>query len=157
MTSRAPPAQDPAAAPRIMYMYIFDRLGKLLFQRSWGPDARADPAQIDEHSKLVYGVVFSLKQMVPSLSDDPDAGLRSLSTSAFSLHVFETVTGFRLALCTSVTNPKQQGVCGGRMCLALTTMPRQPTPRPCWKTCTTTRLCTWSCRTPRGCFAASAF
>jgi hypothetical protein len=94
--------------PRVMFFIVFDRFGKQLFYRGWGVDARTDLLAIDEHAKLVFGVVFSLKQMVPSLSKDEDAGVRSLTTSAFTLHVFEPATGYRFVLCTYVANAKQQ-------------------------------------------------
>jgi len=128
--------------PRVLYFVIFDRSGKQLFYRAWGPDARTDPAQIDEHAKLVYGVVFSLKQMIPSLSSDSEARLKSLTTSAFTLHVFESGTGYRFVLGTFVANAKQQGTLKLFVTLKMINVgiPCAPcvqrTPRRFWKTYT---------------------
>jgi len=91
-----------------LYFIIYDRGGKPLFYRAWGADARTDPVAIDEHSKLVFGVVFSLRQVVPSLSSDPEAELHSFSTSAFTVHVFMPATGYRLVLGTYLASAKQQ-------------------------------------------------
>jgi hypothetical protein len=87
--------------------FIFERSGRLLFHRNF---SRAEGVA-DERGKLVYGVLFSLKQMIPSLAP-PDQiteeGIRSLTTGAFTLHSFESPTGYRFAVVTSVSSILQQ-------------------------------------------------
>jgi hypothetical protein len=106
-------------APRLHYFLLFDREGKCLFSKTWGGNHStinnnnvSNNTVPDERAKLVYGCLFSLKQLVPSLTS-PDVpiieeGIRSLSTRTFTLHSYETPTGLRLALCTDVANVKKQ-------------------------------------------------
>lgn len=85
---------------RLYDFYIFERSGRELY--------RASPT-LDEKGKLVYGLLFSLKQMIPTLSSDvSEEGIRSLTTSAFTMHAFESVTGYRFALVSSVADQAQQ-------------------------------------------------
>ncbi|KAI0275551.1 Sybindin-like protein [Russula aff. rugulosa BPL654] len=51
----------------------------------------------DEESKLVYGVVLSLRNMVKRLSGR-DESFVSYRTSTYKLHLFETVTGYRFII-----------------------------------------------------------
>ncbi|WWC68771.1 uncharacterized protein I206_102706 [Kwoniella pini CBS 10737] len=51
----------------------------------------------DEESKLVYGVILSLKNMVKKLSGKDEA-FTSYSTSSYKLHLFDTPTNYRFVL-----------------------------------------------------------
>ncbi|WWC87732.1 uncharacterized protein L201_002624 [Kwoniella dendrophila CBS 6074] len=51
----------------------------------------------DEESKLVYGVILSLRNMVKKLSGREEA-FTSYSTSSYKLHLFETPTNYRFVL-----------------------------------------------------------
>ncbi|GJN91244.1 hypothetical protein Rhopal_004262-T1 [Rhodotorula paludigena] len=57
----------------------------------------------DEEAKLVYGVVFSLRNMVAKLSSRGDESFHSVSTSAYKLHYLHTPTSFHFVLVTSPT------------------------------------------------------
>ncbi|GAA5939195.1 hypothetical protein JCM1841_003173 [Sporobolomyces salmonicolor] len=58
----------------------------------------------DEEAKLVYGVVFSLRNMVKKLSSREDESFHSFSTSAYKLHYLRTSTSFHFVLVTSPTS-----------------------------------------------------
>jgi hypothetical protein len=51
----------------------------------------------DEEAKLVYGVILSLRNMVKRLSGR-DESFVSYRTSTYKLHLFETVSGYRLVM-----------------------------------------------------------
>lgn len=53
----------------------------------------------DEEAKLVYGVIFSLRNMVHKLSGRDEAFV-NYKTSAYKLHLFETLTGYKFVLFT---------------------------------------------------------
>ncbi|BGP17031.1 hypothetical protein JCM10213_000333 [Rhodosporidiobolus nylandii] len=55
----------------------------------------------DEEAKLVYGVVFSLRNMVSKLSSRGDESFHSFSTSSYKLHYLHTPTSFHFVLVTS--------------------------------------------------------
>jgi hypothetical protein len=79
----------------------------------------------DEEAKLVYGVVISLRNMVKKLSGRcvrPLLGLEcsltwshpprdeqftSYRTSAYRLHLFETLSGYKFVM---LTDPKTEGI-----------------------------------------------
>ncbi|GAA5963662.1 hypothetical protein JCM21900_001969 [Sporobolomyces salmonicolor] len=58
----------------------------------------------DEEAKLVYGVVFSLRNMVKKLSSREDESFHSFSTSAYKLHYLRTPTSYHFVLVTSPTS-----------------------------------------------------
>lgn len=61
---------------------------------------------IEEHIKLVYGVVFSLKAFVQKItrsSNSQHESLVSFRTSHYKLHHFESLTGIKLILMTDHT------------------------------------------------------
>lgn len=51
----------------------------------------------DEESKLVYGVILSLRNMIKRLSGR-DESFVSYRTSTYKLHLFETVTNYRFVM-----------------------------------------------------------
>ncbi|RXK41228.1 hypothetical protein M231_01378 [Tremella mesenterica] len=51
----------------------------------------------DEESKLVYGVILSLRNMVKKLSGRDEA-FTSYRTAQYKLHLYETLTGYRFVL-----------------------------------------------------------
>ncbi|GAA5871714.1 hypothetical protein JCM16303_000841 [Sporobolomyces ruberrimus] len=57
----------------------------------------------DEEAKLVYGVVFSLKNMVKKLSSRESDSFHSFSTSTYKLHSLSTPSQFHFILLTSPT------------------------------------------------------
>ncbi|KAI9094131.1 Sybindin-like protein, partial [Phlyctochytrium arcticum] len=55
---------------------------------------------LEEEAKLVYGVVFSLRNLVNKLISKPGEGFLSYKTNAYRLHYFETPTGLKFVMNT---------------------------------------------------------
>ncbi|BGP08887.1 Trafficking protein particle complex subunit BET5 [Rhodotorula toruloides] len=55
----------------------------------------------DEEAKLVYGVVFSLRNMVNKLSSRGEESFHSLSTSSYKLHYLRTPTAYHFVFLSS--------------------------------------------------------
>lgn len=93
--------------------FVFERSGKLLFRHTRSGNVKQRTGNDgDERDKLVYGLLFSFKQLIPLLSHKDqisEEGIRSFSTLAYTLHSYETATGYRFVLITPVCNQIQQG------------------------------------------------
>jgi len=95
-------------------LHVFDRRGSTLFTKRYGkaqPGQSVDEEQLSEQRKLVFGMLFSLREMVGSLAPEnkgKDPGLHSVRTGAGTLHNFETISGIRFALYTSNTSDQSQ-------------------------------------------------
>lgn len=89
-------------------LHIFDRKGKTLFTKRYTSTKQQllqDEEQISEQRKLIFGMLFSLRELVGSLT--PEGGsqaLQSVKTGAGTLHCYETISGLRMALFTN-NNP----------------------------------------------------
>ncbi|KAI9028492.1 Sybindin-like protein [Hyaloraphidium curvatum] len=56
---------------------------------------------LDEEAKLVYGVIYSLRNMVNKLKGSSELGsFLAYRTNAYKLHYFETATGLKFVMCT---------------------------------------------------------
>ncbi|KAI8818120.1 Sybindin-like protein [Fimicolochytrium jonesii] len=116
----------------IYNLYIFDRHCRCVFFAPWTktpvsqnpPSSQSQPSvtpsetkpqsmkdtlgatgmSLEEEAKLVYGVVFSLKNLVNRLSAKAGSeGFLSYRTSTYKLHYFETPTGLKFVLNTDPT------------------------------------------------------
>ncbi|KAM0789403.1 hypothetical protein ACM66B_000230 [Microbotryomycetes sp. NB124-2] len=59
----------------------------------------------DENAKLIYGIVFSLRNMAKKLGGrDEDSDFRSYTTSTYKLHYLHTPTSYHFVLLTSPTS-----------------------------------------------------
>lgn len=89
-------------------VHIFDRKGKTLFTKRYvNNPAVDDEEQLSEQRKLVFGMVYSLKDITKTLSpqtttsgDSTNSGLHTVQTGASTLHVYETASGLRFCLYT---------------------------------------------------------
>jgi trafficking protein particle complex subunit 1 len=84
---------------------VFDRKGKTMFAKRYGkvdPDAViTEEAQLEEQRKLVFGMLFSLREVIASLSplaDNDDNALHTVQTGASTIHNYETNGGMRFAV-----------------------------------------------------------
>ncbi|KAI9013265.1 Sybindin-like protein, partial [Gaertneriomyces semiglobifer] len=112
----------------IYNLYIFDRHCQLIFFSSWSkpplparpnvptttqPEAEgsvskpggaqlgATGMELSEEAKLVYGVIFSLRNLVNKLSPQPESdGFLTYKTSHYKLHYFETPTSLKFVMTT---------------------------------------------------------
>mmetsp|Transcript_4037 Transcript_4037/g.11716 ORF Transcript_4037/g.11716 Transcript_4037/m.11716 type:complete len:160 (+) Transcript_4037:92-571(+) len=94
-------------------LYIFDRRGSCMYFHEWQHEAAGQAPREELDPKLVFGLLFSLKQLAIKLAPgsagaDPLALARdgagnvtSFSTSTYTLHQFETASGLRFVLNTA--------------------------------------------------------
>lgn len=91
--------------------HIFDRKGKTLFTKRYmrSPSGRgaaatdeAEEEHLSEQRKLIFGMLFSLRELCGSLSplDGPD-DLQMVKTGGSILYNYETVSGLRFVLYTT--------------------------------------------------------
>mmetsp|Transcript_19193 Transcript_19193/g.39411 ORF Transcript_19193/g.39411 Transcript_19193/m.39411 type:complete len:227 (-) Transcript_19193:1287-1967(-) len=92
--------------------HIFDRKGKTLYTKCYvktpskGEKSREEiteeQEQLSEQRKLVFGMLFSLRELSSSLSPSEGPGdLQLVKTGASILYNFETVSGLRFVLYTT--------------------------------------------------------
>jgi hypothetical protein len=102
--------------------HIFDRKGKTLFTKRYvkSNDERddLDNEQLSEQRKLVFGMIFSLRELSSSLSPGDGPGdLHLVKTGTSAWYNYETVSGLRFVLYataeTSVGAPSAGGGAGG--------------------------------------------
>lgn len=55
----------------IYNLYVFDKRGACLYYREWNRPHNALAAAPEEDRKLVFGLLFSMKQFVEKLSPNP--------------------------------------------------------------------------------------
>ncbi|CAN0018284.1 unnamed protein product [Phaeothamnion confervicola] len=81
--------------------YIFNRKGKCLYYREWHRPQNTLSHDAAEEQRLVFGMLYSLKELVNKMSADVDPeGLHTLKTDAYTLHHLETGSGLRFVLNT---------------------------------------------------------
>lgn len=69
--------------------------------------AAANKASDD--AKLIFGTVFSLRNMVRKLGGDDDAFI-SYRTGQYKLHFYETASNLRLVMLTDIASPSMRNV-----------------------------------------------
>ncbi|KAL3785292.1 hypothetical protein ACHAWO_005091 [Cyclotella atomus] len=94
-------------------LHIFDRKGKTLFTKRY-TNSKSTPAQdaeqLSEQRKLIFGMLFSLRELMGSLTPEGETpALHSVKTGANTLHCYETLSGLRIALYTN-NNPTMNAV-----------------------------------------------
>ena len=91
--------------------HIFDRKGKTLYTKCYvkkptatkgGKSPEEEEEQLSEQRKLVFGMLFSLRELSSSLSPvDGPGDLQLVKTGASTLYNYETVSGLRFVLYTT--------------------------------------------------------
>ncbi|KAJ2710251.1 Trafficking protein particle complex subunit BET5 [Coemansia spiralis] len=84
----------------------------------WPTKPGAQPAQrnvaMEEEAKLVYGIVFSTRNIISKLSGRAQAGngggFMSLATNTYRMHYYESPTGVKFVLNTDVGTTSMQPV-----------------------------------------------
>mmetsp|Transcript_48683 Transcript_48683/g.110499 ORF Transcript_48683/g.110499 Transcript_48683/m.110499 type:complete len:145 (+) Transcript_48683:157-591(+) len=91
----------------IYNFYIFDRKGSCLYYREWNRPYNSFPEHDQgEERKLVYGMIFSIKELVGKMKNSSaDDGLHFFKTDTFTLHHLETASGLRFVLNTDRATP----------------------------------------------------
>jgi len=91
----------------IYELCVYARTGHNLFSHNFLPSpSTAYDSEDSERQKLVFGLLFSLKELATSLAPE---GVRCpvevVRTDAADVHVFETATGLRFVAFTSPSTP----------------------------------------------------
>jgi len=87
-------------------MYIYNRKGKCLFYKEWNRTLNTLADDVAEEQKLVYGMLFSLKDLTSKLSPlGTTEGLHVMKTDSYALHHFQSASGMVFVLNTDVETP----------------------------------------------------
>ncbi|UKZ80723.1 hypothetical protein TrVFT333_008486 [Trichoderma virens FT-333] len=93
--------------------YIFDRHTECVYVKSWMPAQSPGTAPVlstsSDDAKLVFGTVFSLRNMVRKLGGDDDAFI-SYRTGQYKLHFYETPANLRFVMVTDTGSASMRNV-----------------------------------------------
>ncbi|KAG4095054.1 Sybindin-like protein [Neocallimastix lanati (nom. inval.)] len=114
----------------IYNFYLFNRHCKCIYYANWQNDnddislsTKNNDMKWEEEAKLVYGVVYSLRNLCRKLStvngvpeknekegemEEEDRGFLSYKTNAYKLHYYETPSGLKFVICTDPRTPNLQ-------------------------------------------------
>eukprot|EP00475_Leptophrys_vorax_P013902 TRINITY_DN20251_c0_g2_i1.p1 TRINITY_DN20251_c0_g2~~TRINITY_DN20251_c0_g2_i1.p1 ORF type:complete len:143 (-),score=39.20 TRINITY_DN20251_c0_g2_i1:24-452(-) len=90
-------------------LYMFNKTGQCIFSRLYhGADKRLS----DHEKQLIFGFVFQVRKMANSLSPRRLDTFESqvvlgFTTDQYRMHIFETMTGVRIAMLTDPDVPEQ--------------------------------------------------
>lgn len=73
------------------------------------PDRRSRAARAGDDAKLIFGTVFSLRNMVRKLGGEDDAFI-SYRTGQYKLHYYETASSVRFVMLTDTAAPSMRNV-----------------------------------------------
>ncbi|KID91077.1 Sybindin-like protein [Metarhizium guizhouense ARSEF 977] len=96
----------------VFSFYIFDRHTECIYSKSWLPAQRPSSritTSASDDAKLIFGTVFSLRNMVRKLGGDDDAFI-SYRTGQYKLHYYETPANLRFVLLTDTASPSMRNV-----------------------------------------------
>lgn len=74
-----------------------------------GPGAKSKSTRAQNDAKLIFGTVFSLRNMVRKLGGDDDAFI-SYRTGQYRMHYYETPTNLRFVLLTDTATMSMRNV-----------------------------------------------
>ncbi|KAH6850084.1 Longin-like domain-containing protein [Chaetomium sp. MPI-CAGE-AT-0009] len=95
--------------------YIFDRHTECIYTKTWLPPASSAPmaaalrTSSADDAKLIFGTVFSLRNMVRKLGGEDDAFV-AFRTAHYKLHYYETASSLRLVMLTDTATPSMRNV-----------------------------------------------
>jgi len=85
--------------------YIFNRKGKCLYYKEWNRQINTLSDDPEEEKKLVFGMLFSLKDLASKLSPTPNTEIHTVKTNVFALHHFQSLTGMVFVMNTDIDIP----------------------------------------------------
>lgn len=91
--------------------YIFDRHCECIYSRDY-QDGSINKNNDSDSSKLLFGVMYSLKNIASKLGDSETVfnNMRSFSTGSMRVHMMELATGLRFVLVSGLEVDNLQGV-----------------------------------------------
>ena len=93
---------------KLFNFYIFGKTGDCLFYKEWSRPHNTLRSDSSEDRKLVFGMLFSLKDLANKLSPPTEVDrLRMVKTNGFCLHHYETITGLMFVLNTDCNTLSQ--------------------------------------------------
>merc|ERR1711871_141666 len=85
-------------AGMIYDFWLFNRFGDLLFYEQWHRTIQVGSEVKEE--KLMYGLLYMLKQFSQKISPKPCDGFNSFKTADYRLHLFESGSGLKFVMRT---------------------------------------------------------
>ena len=82
-------------------LHVFDRKGKTLFTKTYAKTTSnntSDEEQQQHQRQLLFGMLYSLRDVTATLSGNNGGGLHSIQTGAATLYHYETNSGLKFAL-----------------------------------------------------------
>ena len=97
-------ASGGSTATQVHNFYIFNKKGACLFSREWHRPHNPLADRPEEDTKLVFGLLFALKEFAQKLAppNSRENDVQCFSTSSFMLHTFDTPSGYRFVLNTTL-------------------------------------------------------
>jgi hypothetical protein len=89
----------------IYNFYIYNRQGKCLFYKEWSRPLNTLADDPVEERKLMFGMLFSLKDLASKMSPAQGEMLHTIKTDTFTLHHFQSLSGLMLVLNTDADVP----------------------------------------------------
>lgn len=116
-TNSPPPPVPPTSTPRKRNdARPSSPPAECVYTKSWLPPSALRPAPVSaisaaasDDAKLVFGTVFSLRNMVRKLGGDDDAFI-SYRTAHYKLHFYETPANLRFVLLTDTASASMRNV-----------------------------------------------
>eukprot|EP01040_Poterioochromonas_malhamensis_P001553 gene1553-1644_t len=89
--------------------YIYNRKGKCLYYREWNRPLNTLSDDTDEEKRLMFGMLFSLKDLASKLSPSQGENLHVVKTDNFTLHHYQSLSGFVFVINTRPEVPDLYG------------------------------------------------
>lgn len=81
-------------------LFIYNKYGDCIFHIDWN---RTAPSLGEGEKSLVAGLVYTLQHFSAQLSASGNGVLKSMKTTFYRLHYYETITKYRMVLTTDVS------------------------------------------------------
>jgi len=81
-------------------LYVFNKRGVNVYYREWSRPQNTLEHDAAEEKRLMFGMSYSLQQMMAKLSGAPDVGEKylTLGTDSYTMHCFVSASGLRFIL-----------------------------------------------------------